>query len=171
MCPQTIWGLRWENWTDIFRLWSKEESSWRGIWESARTVQLSVPPEFRKDEQVSNDPSLIEDSLYGGRVWAWASVCDVSDQQEEQMLLEWFSLVREKNSLVRRDTELIYLWVLLIRDPLLWLVTCAVILWGSDLRFSMCHRSFMSCFFFQGKAAKVRGATGWCGVSAQMSPE
>ncbi|XP_074553686.1 MICAL-like protein 1 isoform X2 [Halichoeres trimaculatus] len=32
-----------------------------------------------------------------------------NDQQEEHMLAEWFSLVREKNSLVRRDTELIHL--------------------------------------------------------------
>ncbi|XP_034566756.1 MICAL-like protein 1 [Notolabrus celidotus] len=32
-----------------------------------------------------------------------------NDKEEEQMLMEWFSLVHERNVLVRRDTELVYL--------------------------------------------------------------
>ncbi|XP_041673085.1 MICAL-like protein 1 isoform X2 [Cheilinus undulatus] len=32
-----------------------------------------------------------------------------NDKEEEQMLTEWFSLVHERNALVRRDTELVYL--------------------------------------------------------------
>ncbi|CAJ1075814.1 MICAL-like protein 1 [Xyrichtys novacula] len=31
------------------------------------------------------------------------------DKEEEQMLMEWFSLVHERNALVRRDAELVYL--------------------------------------------------------------
>ncbi|XP_076607651.1 MICAL-like protein 1 isoform X2 [Chaetodon auriga] len=32
-----------------------------------------------------------------------------NDTEEEQMLMEWFSLIQERHSLVRRDTELVYL--------------------------------------------------------------
>ncbi|XP_074511578.1 MICAL-like protein 1 isoform X1 [Sebastes fasciatus] len=32
-----------------------------------------------------------------------------NDEEEEQMLMEWFSLIHEKNVLVRRDTELVHL--------------------------------------------------------------
>uniref|UniRef100_UPI0037E96244 MICAL-like protein 1 n=1 Tax=Semicossyphus pulcher TaxID=241346 RepID=UPI0037E96244 len=32
-----------------------------------------------------------------------------NDKEEEKMLIEWFSLVHERNVLVRRDTELVYL--------------------------------------------------------------
>ncbi len=33
----------------------------------------------------------------------------ISDKEEEQMLTEWFSVIHERDVLVRRDTELVYL--------------------------------------------------------------
>ena len=35
--------------------------------------------------------------------------CSVAAEEEDDMMMEWFQLVNEKNELVRRETDLVYM--------------------------------------------------------------
>lgn len=48
-------------------------------------------------------------SPIGPAVWLLNRVLSVTEEEEEEMLMEWFTLNHERHVLVRRDMELGYL--------------------------------------------------------------
>ena len=58
--------------------------------------------------------------LWSGWGWAVPWLCEarsepngraaLSDEEEEAMLVDWFTLIHDKHMLVRREAELVYTW-------------------------------------------------------------
>lgn len=98
--PRTACRGRWGNWPNVWRSWNVRESSWRGIWETANTVQRALLL-----NRSGESPVHLWTNESRGRS------CLVSVKEEERMLLEWFCLHHARHLLVRRDAELCHLWV------------------------------------------------------------